>query len=156
MNLSLKEISDPADCEALAPLAQRLVERSCEELRNDPAPEDCGLKLLQRVLQSPTGVILQTIGADGETVGLIVTGPLIDPLVGDETPMVLLLWTADAFRRRGMSKGMIQSAAEILAGRGLHSLAARAEHNDDALISMGERSGFIRLYEVLLREGPGR
>ena len=81
---------------------------------------------------------------------------MLDPLVGDETPMILLLWTADPYRRRGMSKRLIENAAEILGSRGLHSLAARAGHNDDALISMGERSGFTRSFEVLVREGPGR
>ncbi len=156
MNLSLQEINDPADCEPLASLAQELIEHTMGELREEPVPSGRGLALLQGVLQSKAGVILRTIGSEGETIGLIVTGPMLDPLVGDETPMILLLWTADPYRRRGMSKRLIENAVEILGSRGLHSLAARAGHNDDALISMGERSGFIRSFEVLVREGPGR
>lgn len=153
MNIEVQTISVTKDLEEIAPLAQRLVEQAMDEFREDPILPGCGLALLQRALASPTGVIMRAVGPDGNTAGLIVTGPLVDPLVGDETAMILLLWTQDAFRRRGMAKRLVACAQEALTARGLTILAARAGHNDDALISMGERSGFIRAYEVLLREG---
>jgi hypothetical protein len=40
----------------------------------------------------------------------------------------------------------------VLAERGMRVLAARAGHNDDALISMGERWGFVRAWELMLFE----
>ena len=42
--------------------------------------------------------------------------------------------------------------AEQLAARGVRGISARVGHNDDALISMGERWGFVRHWELLLRE----
>jgi hypothetical protein len=47
---------------------------------------------------------------------------------------------------------LIQRALQILSDRGCPELAARVGHNDDALISMGERWGFTRLWEFILRE----
>ena len=47
----------------------------------------------------------------------------------------------------------MQEARRLLGQRGLRTLAARAGHNDDALISMGERWGFVRAWELLLYEG---
>jgi hypothetical protein len=34
----------------------------------------------------------------------------------------------------------------------MKALSARAGHNDDALISMGERWGFVRQWEMMVRE----
>jgi hypothetical protein len=51
-----------------------------------------------------------------------------------------------------VARALVHETARLLAARGAGTLAARAGHNDDALISMGERWGFVRSWELLARE----
>ena len=46
----------------------------------------------------------------------------------------------------------MEAAYDSLAMRGIRKLGAICGHNDDALISMGERWGFTRRWEILLRD----
>ena len=89
---------------------------------------------------------------DGATVGLCLTGPLVDPLTADRFPMVIVCWVAPAYRHRGLARHLLEDVARQLEGRGYPALATRTDHNDDALISMGERWGFTRRWEILLRD----
>jgi GNAT superfamily N-acetyltransferase len=66
--------------------------------------------------------------------------------------MVLLLFVSPDVRHRGLARAMVDAVTRVLAARGHEKLAARAAHNDDALISMGERWGFVRQWEMMLRE----
>jgi GNAT superfamily N-acetyltransferase len=66
--------------------------------------------------------------------------------------MVLVLYVEPDARHRGVARALVEEATRLLAARGLRRLAARAGHNDDALISMGERWGFVRQWELMLRE----
>jgi len=128
--------------------------RDClEDLRDEPPPQGCGEGLLRRALGSPEGVVLSAHLPDGGgRVGYCVTGPLVDPLAGDQVPMVLALWVEPEWRRRGLARALVSGVRQELRTRGLPVLAARAGHNDDALISMGERWGFVRAWEVMVRE----
>ena len=84
--------------------------------------------------------------------GVCITGAFEDPLVGTRVPMILVLFVSPTARHRGLAKALVAQATERLAARGLRSIAARAGHNDDALISMGERWGFVRQWEIMVRE----
>jgi ribosomal protein S18 acetylase RimI-like enzyme len=79
-------------------------------------------------------------------------GPLVDPLRGESLPTVLVLHVDPALRHRGVAHELIEEATRVLAARGLQRLAARVGHNDDALISMGERWGFVRSWGLMVRE----
>jgi hypothetical protein len=52
----------------------------------------------------------------------------------------------------GEQRALVERCRALLASRGHKRLAARALHNDDALISMGERWGFVRAWEWMLYE----
>ena len=152
MNLSVQPLTDPAAMDALEPLAQELVEAALAEERDEGAPAGAGRGVLERALASDCGLILRAEAEDGALAGLLVCGPLADPLAGDVRPMVQLLWTAAPYRRRGLARGLVEQASQTLRARGHRTLAARAGHNDDALISMGERWGFVRSFELLVRD----
>ena len=67
-------------------------------------------------------------------------------------PMILVLHVETAWRHRGVARALLERVSELLAARGVRGLAARVGHNDDALISMGERWGFVRTFELMARE----
>ena len=50
------------------------------------------------------------------------------------------------------AKALVEGVSGLLRDRGMSTLAARAGHNDDALISMGERWGFVRQWELMVLE----
>jgi GNAT superfamily N-acetyltransferase len=152
MNLTVQTLTTAAEVAALEPLAQELVASALAEERDEGAPAGAGRAVLERALASPCGLVLRALGEDGSDAGLLVCGPLLDPLAGDERPMIQLLWAAPAYRRRGLARGLVDQASKTLRARGHRTLAARVGHNDDALISMGERWGFVRSYELLVRD----
>ena len=73
-------------------------------------------------------------------------------LSAERLPMVLVLHVDPQLRHRGIASAMIEQSRHLLASRGCARLAARAAHNDDALISMSERWGFVRAWEWMLYE----
>jgi GNAT superfamily N-acetyltransferase len=98
-------------------------------------------------------VLLVAESSRGKTdLGVCLTGPFEDPLIGARVPMVLLLFVSPDVRHRGLAHAMVEEVSRLLMERGHRTLAARAGHNDDALISMGERWGFVRQWEMMLRE----
>ena len=121
------------------------------DFRDHAPPAGTGLGLLKRVFEAPEGLVL-VAEREAARIGYLVTGPLIDPLVGDRLPMVLALYVDQSYRHRGLARALVDRAVAELEGRGMHFLAARAGHNDDALISMGERWGFVRHWELMVRE----
>ena len=89
---------------------------------------------------------------DGATIGLVLTGALADPLTAERFPVVLAVWVAPNYRHRGLARHLLEDAARQLVDRGHAALCVRTDHNDDALISMGERWGFTRRWEILMRD----
>ena len=127
------------------------VAQATDEYRDNAPPEGTGQAMLERALQSPEGLVL-VAEREGQRIGYCVVGPLIDPVVGDRWPMVLALWVHPEFRHRGLAGTLMERARADLMARGYGFLAARAGHNDDALISMGERWGFVRHWDLMVRE----
>ena len=63
--------------------------------------------------------------------------------------MILALWVDPDWRHRGLARALVGRVHDEL---GAAVIGARAAHNDDALISMGERWGFVRSFEVMFHE----
>lgn len=153
MKVQLRQIHNPDDALALAARIDRCAAEAMAEYRDEPLPPGTGLRFARGSLRAPESVFLVAESAPGEAdLGLCLVGPFEDPLTGERVPMVLVLWVDPKVRRRGLAKALVAEAREILRERGLRRLAARAPHNDDALISMGERSGFTRQWELMLLE----
>jgi len=153
MDVTLRLLTTLDEALELAPDLESYVQESLQELRDDPVPAGCGERLLRRVLEADEGLVLAAyLGGEGDRVGFCLTGALIDPLAGDALPMVVALWVDPGWRRRGLARAMVARVRDELRARGRTTLAARAGHNDDALISMGERWGFVRAWEVMVRE----
>ena len=153
MDVTLKLHGTLDDALDLVPDLDRYALQATAEFRDDPPPPGTGDRLLRRALEAPEGVVLTAEEPGTERrIGICLTGPLVDPLVGDAMPMVIVLEVHPDFRHRGLAATMVRRVREVLQERGMTIVAARAGHNDDALISMGERWGFVRSWEVMVRE----
>ena len=152
----LKLVTDAAEIDALLPRLEILAAELMSEFRDEPLPAGAVGRLLQRSGQEPQTILLRADAAPGDPaadpLGLLLTAPFEDPLTGERVPLVVLLHVRPDVRHRGIARRLVEQALQTLAERGLDRLAARAGHNDDALISMGERWGFVRSWELMLRE----
>jgi len=153
MDVTIKTLDNlPGALEWSAGLDQVIAEGAAE-FRDDDVPPGALERFLKRSMDDPETTVQVALDKEsGERLGICVTGPLIDPLLGDRLPVVLLLYVDPDVRHRGLAKHLVDHASKRLEERGLVTLGARAGHNDDALISMGERWGFVRVWELMVRE----
>ncbi|MFT7667491.1 MAG: hypothetical protein ACI8X5_000170 [Planctomycetota bacterium] len=116
------------------------------------APANFVETFLDNQFDKPETLLLiaeQTPGA--ADLGFCLVGPHSDPLSGLLTPMILILSVNSSTRHVGLARSLAQEARRQLSARGYKQLAARCAHGDDALISMGERWGFLRTWEFLAK-----
>ena len=155
MNVRLKTIESAEDAQAHASALERALADS----------EDLGLRegtatdpheLLERVASAVESVFVIAESVEpadsGATIGLCLTGPLVDPLTAASFPVLLACWVAPNYRHRGLARHLLEDVSRQLIDRGQAALCVRTDHNDDALISMGERWGFTRRWEILARD----
>jgi len=151
MNLKLRSIQDAEEARGLLPLLARGArETSSSYLHHDFSEEEAG-EFLQRAFGRDETIVL-VAEAEGEVQGLALSAPFEDPLTGKCLPMVVVLFVDPSLRHRGVARALVKELRRLLAQRGHEVLLARAEHNDDALISMGERWGLVRTWEVMSSE----
>ena len=150
MNLKLRPIEDPDEAQSLAPLVTRAIADSSASFHDDPPAEAAVRSLLERHLVHPEGLLLvaETEDTEGPR-ALVFTAPFADPLGEATTPLILALWVDPDLRHRGLARAIVGEARRLLEARGFPELAARVSYNDDALISMGERWGFVRSWELV-------
>lgn len=129
----------------------RYADEVTREFRDEPLPPDVGRRLIERSFDADECVLL-VAEEQGEVHGLCLTAPLFDPLTGESVPVIVLLNVESQARQRGLARALAEQTQRLLARRGHRRLAARAGHNDDALISMGERWGYLRHWELMLHE----
>jgi GNAT superfamily N-acetyltransferase len=137
----------------LAPRLDRSAAERAREFQDDPVSEGIVRDFLHERFGAPETLLVVAESEPGRAdLGLCLIGPFIDPLLPSRVPMVLVLYVEPNARHRGLARALVEEATRLLGERGFDKLAARAGHNDDALISMGERWGFVRSWELMLRE----
>jgi len=149
----IRRIEDLQTALDLAPALEAYASQATAEFRDGPLPEGTCRRFFGRSFSEPETVfvVAETEPARCD-LGVCVAGPFEDPLTGERMPIVLILFVSPSARHQGLAKRLVDEIARVLAERGITSLAARAGHNDDALISMGERWGFVRQWDLMLRE----
>jgi GNAT superfamily N-acetyltransferase len=156
MDVHVEVIGDFAVARAMAPGLESLAAQAVSEFRDEPMVAGAVARLLERSFDRPETVLLRADARGADTgsgpLGILPTAPLEDPLSGERLPLIVLLHVEPRSRHRGIAGRLVEAATRELARRGLECLAARAGHNDDALISMGERWGFVRHWDLMLRE----
>lgn len=153
MEVELRLIESQSEAHALSPRIDACAAAAMAEYRDTPLPEQVGARFIARHFDERETLLLVAESAAGAAdLGLCLVGPFEDPLTAERQPMVLVLYVDPSVRHRGLARELVEEARSILAERGMPVLAARAAHNDDALISMGERWGFVRQWELMLIE----
>lgn len=153
MELELRQITSLQEALRLAPRIERSAAAFQAQFSDSELPRDSAARLLATRFDAPQTVLVGAFPPrSAEPVGLCLVGPFEDPLTLVRQPMVLVLEVEERARHRGVARELVEHAQSVLAGRGLRVLAARAGHNDDALISMGERWGFVRAWELMVFE----
>ncbi len=151
MDVSIRPVESLEEALTFTPRLDGYAREVMAEFRDVPLPPAVSRRLLERHFEHSTTLLLVAESEDGVH-GVCLTAPLEDPLTAEIVPIIVILHVEDDLRRRGIARSLVEDARNILAGRGHGALAARAGHNDDALISMGERWGFLRHWELMLRE----
>ena len=153
MDISLRIHTDRESSSWLEEDLERLGVQASEEFRDTQIEPGLGKRLLDRAYESPAGLVLTAHpkGTD-ERIGIFLSVPTQEPLTGELLPFIAILEVNSRYRHRGLARQMVESATGKLRERGFFDLSVRVGHNDDALISMGERWGFIRNWEMMIRE----
>jgi len=153
MDVDVREVTALDEALALAPALDERAAEFLSEFSDEAFPRGASRRFLERDLGDPATVLLRAaVGDSGAFCGLCLVGPRVDPLLGTRTPTVLVLHVESAWRHRGVARALVERASRILAARGQPALTARVGYNNDALISMGERWGFLRVWEEMVRE----
>jgi GNAT superfamily N-acetyltransferase len=153
MNTLLRRVETLDEALGMAPAIDAYAAQAMAEFIDGPLPEGVSRRFFTRHFAASESALLVAESAHGKAdLGVCITGPFEDPLIGLRVPMVLLLFVSPDVRHRGLARALVDAVTRVLEARGHEKLAARAAHNDDALISMGERWGFVRQWEMMLRE----
>jgi len=154
MNLRLRTVDSPDEALALEPQLQKAAEESSRSFRAEPIAPGFARAFAERGLGAAETVLVVAESPERprEPVGICASVPWTEPYGGPRTALLVALRVEPAFRHRGVARALVREARKALAARGVTAFAARAGHNDDALISMGERWGFVRAFEFLLGE----
>jgi GNAT superfamily N-acetyltransferase len=153
MKPSLRLVTDRREAGALAPALDAYAAQALAEFRDTPLPEGVCRRFFDRHFdESHTVLVIAESTRGAADLGVCLTGPFEDPLTSEQIPIVLILYVSPDMRHRGLGGALIDETLRTLAGRGHAKLAGRAGQNDDALISMGERWGFVRVWDLLVRE----
>jgi len=153
MELELRQVTSLQEALRLAPRIEQSAAEFQAQFSDAVLPRDAAARWLTTRFDLPQTVLVGAFPSGaGEPVGLCLVGPFEDPLTLERTPIVLVLQVDEKARRRGVARALVELVQSVLAERGMRVLAARAGHNDDALISMGERWGFVRAWELMLFE----
>ncbi|MCC7011546.1 MAG: GNAT family N-acetyltransferase [Planctomycetes bacterium] len=151
MKLTLRTLSSLSEALALTPLCDAVAADFQRQISDHELAPGTSERFLRAHFQARETVCVVAEGPE-RAWGVCLTGPFVDPLLGTTQPMVLVLHVDPALRHRGVATELVREAERVLRERGATTLAARATHNDDALISMGERWGFVRAWELMVRE----
>lgn len=151
MKLTLRTLATLPEALALTPLADLVATEFHEQISDAPFPAGATERFLRAHFEARETVVIVAEGPD-RAWGMCWTGPFTDPLLGTTLPMIVILHVDPALRHRNVASELVREAEKVLRERGLTQLLARAPHNDDARISMGERWGFVRSWELMIKE----
>jgi ribosomal protein S18 acetylase RimI-like enzyme len=158
MHVDLAVLSTPDELRALAtPLEPWIAERLGPE---SGATTTQVLASIERRLVEPETLVLvarseaqpaRGSGAHSDLLGVLIALAHVDPFSGQRRPEICMLHVHASWRNRGLARALVADATRRLHAAGARAVMARAPHNDDARISMGERWGFVRTDELMER-----
>lgn len=153
MQIELRAIETQSEALECAQQLEPWARHQVSEWRAEPLPQGALARWIGERFGARETVLVGAFGAAGEWLGAALSGPFEEPLGLERQPMVLLLFVDERVRHRGLARALLDDLRRRLRARGFAGVLARAGHNDDALISMAERWGFTRQWELMELEG---
>jgi len=151
MNLRLRTIASRDEAQGTLALLEQAV-REVLGPENQPPAAELARRFLSR-LGPPEALLVVAEPREVERpLALAASAPFEDPLTGSVRALLVLLYTDPSIRQRGVARALVGELRRGLLARDVGELWARAAHNDDAVISMGERWGFVRAWELMSAE----
>jgi GNAT superfamily N-acetyltransferase len=151
MNLRLRTVATRAEAQGALALFEQAV-REVGPLPPERSAGELARRYLERLGPREALAVVAEPREVARPLALAASAPFEDPLTGEVHALLVLLYTDPSIRQRGVARALVQELRRALAERGVPELWARAQHNDDALISMGERWGFVRAWELMSAE----
>ena len=152
MNLRLRELSTLAEAREHLPLLERAVRESAATL-GEPVRDGTARRFLERHFDRlETVLLVAEEQPGGEILGVAASAPFEDPLTLLVRPMLVVLWVEPRLRQHGIARALWIELKRLLGAREALGLVMRTGTNDDALISMGERWGLVRQWDLLSSE----
>ncbi|MEX1024151.1 MAG: GNAT family N-acetyltransferase [Planctomycetota bacterium] len=155
MNLKLHALAPEDGAQHLALAERALADSAATYLAdsNTTVAPGTAARLLAEIDERVESVAVVAEAEDEpHPMAFCLTTPLHDPLVAERTACILALWVDPRLRHRGVARALVREVRRLLAERGVTRISARVGHTDDALISMGERWGFVRAWELMVHE----
>lgn len=153
MQLELRPITGLDEARVLGPRLDAAAAEFQAQYSDEPFPAGAAERFLARAWHESETLLLAAYKPAGPVPSaLCLSGAHVEALSGERVPMILVLHVDVELRHRGVASALVERCRALLGERGHRRLAARALHNDDALISMGERWGFVRAWEWMLYE----
>jgi len=155
VNLRLRTITTRDEAQGTLALLEQAVREVSGAAGMEGAkrtPGELARRYLERLGPREAVLVVAEPREVARPLALAASAPFEDPLTGDVQALLILLYTDPSIRQRGVARSLTGELRRALAARGVTELWARAAHNDDALISMGERWGFVRSWELMSAE----
>ncbi len=153
MNLRLRAIETLDEALGFADALQHAADESTRSFREDDLAPGLAERFLRERFDQREALLVVAEGEGRATpFGLCATARFEDPLTGEASALIVALYVDSTVRHHGVARALVEEVRRRLATRGVTRLAGRTEHNDDALISMGERWGFLRAWELMVRD----
>jgi len=151
LKLDLSLVGEKQQALELAPDFEPLLLEALETMLPSEAGSGALTAFLERAFDEPETLLLVARERGDERVwGLCLVGAFVDPFTAERLPMLLALWVDPGLRHRGVARALQAEARRLLVERGQSSFCTRAAYNDDALVSMAERWGYVRQWEWML------
>lgn len=152
MDVRLHTVADLDEALGLVTFLDRCLAEMAEPVLDGRETAGLTAPYLERVFAEPETILVTAKAGGPEPIGACLIGPWEEPLLRRRTPFVHLLWVHPDHRHRGLASHLLDDALAELSQRGFSRLAGRAGQGDDALVSMGERWGFVRRWEWMVLE----
>ncbi len=150
MKFELKELSGE---EAAGPLWDRIRRAAVENYPEDEVEEAAARAFVRESLAGKGSICLAGYDTgERKLAGVLFAGPYRHSFLAHRDAVIYWLYVWPEYRNLGLASQLLDRAESALAARGVGWLRAHAAHNDDRIISMGERRGYVREIEVMVKE----
>ncbi|MGH7150109.1 MAG: GNAT family N-acetyltransferase [Planctomycetota bacterium] len=145
--IEIVEVEGSAGLDGALPLLRRAVGEGPNRDRAAAAE-----RFAREALAGPDALLLLARGPGPVDLGVLFAAGSRNPFLGTSVPFLYALFVRPENRRAGLAAALLSRAEKIYRTRGFGALAAEVPYQDDALISMGERRGYVREREWMAKD----